>query len=82
MGVEQPNNNQFWPLYGATVYDSTAGDYISFTGHRAQFVGAWALTFGFGTPATLSVVFRVFADDTKPSAQEFMTVIRADPSAI
>lgn len=81
-GIGQPNNNQFWRIYGASVYDSVAGDYINFTGHRAQFVDAWALTFGFGVQASLSVVMRIFADDSKPSDQLFMTLVRADPSAI
>lgn len=82
MGIGQPNNQQFWHIYGASVYDEVAGDYISFTGHRAQFVDAWTLAFGFGTAATLAVVMRIFADDSKPSSQLFMTLVRADPSAI
>ena len=81
-GIGQPNNQQFWHLYGASVYDNVAGDYINFTGHRAQFVDSWALTFAFGAPASLAVVMRIFADDSKPSDQLFMTLVRADPSAI
>lgn len=82
MGIGQPNNQQYWHVYGASVYDATAGDYVCFTGHRAQFVDAWTLTFGYGTPATLNVVMRLFADSNKPSDQLFMTLVRADPSAI
>lgn len=82
MGIGQPNNQQYWHLYGALVYDETAGDYINFTGHRCQFVDAWTLSFTYGQPATLSVVMRAFADSTKPSDQLFMTIIRADPGAI
>ncbi len=81
-GIGQPNNQQYWHVYGAIVYDETAGDYINFTGHRAQFVDAWTLTFAYGTPSTLAVTMRCFADTAKPADQLFVTVIRADPSAI
>lgn len=82
MGIGQPSNQQYWHLYGALVYDEAAADFINFTGHRCQFVEAWTLTFGFGVPATLAVIFRVFADSTKPADQLFMTVVRRDPSAL
>lgn len=82
MGIGQPNNQQYWHVYGAIVYDETAGDYINFTGHRAQFVDAWTLTFAYGAPSTLAVTMRLFADSDKPSDQLFMTIVRADPSAI
>lgn len=82
MGIGQPNNQQYWRMYAALVYDETAGDYINFTGHRCQFVDAWTLAFNYGQAATLSVVLRAFADDTKPADQLFMTIVRADPSAI
>lgn len=82
MGIGQPNNQQYWHVYGAVVYDETAGDYISFTGHRCQFVDAWTLTFAHGAPSTLAVTMRAFADSAKPSAQTFMTIVRADPSAL
>ena len=81
-GIGQPNNQQYWHVYGAVVYDETAGDYINFTGHRVQFVDAWTLTFAYGSPSTLAVTMRCFADTNKPADQLFMTVIRADPSAI
>jgi len=54
MGIGQPNNNQYWHVYGAAVYDSVAGDYINFTGHKMQFVDAWTLSFAFGDPSTFS----------------------------
>jgi len=82
MGIGQPKNQQFWRLYGALVYDETAGDYFCFTGHKAQFVDAWTIAFNYGVPSTLAVTMRVFADDSKPSDQLFMTLVRADPSAI
>lgn len=82
MGIGQPNNQQYWHVYGALVYDETAGDYINFTAHRCQFVDAWTLTFAYGSPSTLAVTLRTFADSAKPASQLFMTLVRADPSAI
>lgn len=82
MGIGQPNNQQYYHYYFVSVYDETAGDYIAVTAHRAQFVDAWEIAYTYGQPATLGVTFRAFADDSKPSAQLFATVIRADPSAI
>lgn len=82
MGVGQPNNNQYWHVYGASVYDEVAGDYICFTAHRCQFVESWEIAFAYGEPATIGVTIRAFADTTKPADQLFLTLIRADPSAI
>jgi len=82
MGIGQPNNQTYWRVYGAVVYDETAGDYLNFTGHRMQFVDAWNISFAYGQPASMGVVMRCFADTTKPADQLFMTIIRADPSAI
>lgn len=82
MGIGQPNNQQYWQVYGALVYDETAGDYINLTLHRCQFVDGWPLAFNYGQPATYAVVIRAFADSNKPADQLFMTVVRADPSAI
>lgn len=81
-GIGQPNNQQYYHYYFPVVYDETAGDYLAVTAHRAQFVDAWEIAFPYGNAATLGVVFRAFADDTKPAAQLFATIIRADPSAI
>ncbi len=82
MGIGQPNNQQYYHYYFPVVYDETAGDYIAVTAHKAQFVDAWEIAFSYGTPATLGVIFRAFADSSKPADQLFATVIRADPSAI
>lgn len=82
MGIGQPNNQQFWHYYFPVVYDEAAGDYLAVTAHRAQFVDAWEISFTYGTPATVGVIFRCFADSTKPADQLFATIIRADPSAI
>lgn len=82
MGIGQPNNQQYWHVYGASVYDVVAADYICFTGHRAQFVEAWEIAFDYGNPATIGVTMRIFADPTKPSDQLFLTIVRGDASAI
>lgn len=82
MGIGQPNNQQYWHVYAASVYDETAGDYVAFTGHKSQFVDAWTLAFSYGEPATLAVTMRVFADSDKPSDQLFLTIVRGDASAI
>jgi hypothetical protein len=82
MGIGQPNNQQFYHYYLVSVYDETAGDHITVTAHKAQFVDAWEIGFTYGEPATIGMTFRAFADDTKPAAQLFATIIRADPSAI
>lgn len=82
MGIGQPDNNQYYHVYGASVYDTVAGDYICFTGHKCQFVEAWEISFAYGEPSTIGVTLRVFADSDKPSDQLFLTIIRADPSAI
>jgi hypothetical protein len=82
MGIGQPNNQQYYHCYFPVVYDETVGDYVAVTAHKAQFVDAWEIAFAFGTQATLGIIFRAFADSSKPADQLFATVIRADPSAI
>ena len=82
MGIGQPDNDLYYRYYFVSVYDETAGDHITVTAHKAQFVDAWELGFTYGEPATLGVTLRAFAEDTLPAAQLFATVIRADPSAI
>lgn len=82
MGIGQPDNNQWYHYYFVSVYDKDTGDHITVTAHKAQFVEAWEIAFTYGEPATLGVTIRAFADDSLPAAQQFATVIRADPSAI
>lgn len=82
MGIGQPNNNQYYHYYFVNVYDESTGDYLAVTCHKAQFVDAWEIAYTYGQPATINVVLRAFADTTKPAAQLFATILRADPSAI
>jgi len=83
MGIGKINNNQFWMVYLPKVYDEDAPDYVAFQLHRAQFVDAWSISMTSGEPWSLSGVrIRGYADETKPTAQQFATVIRLDDSAI
>jgi len=82
MGIGQPNNQQYYRYYLVSVYEDSTGDHLTVTAHKAQFVDAWEISFTYGEPATVGMIFRAFADDTLPAAQQFATIIRADPSAI
>lgn len=82
LGIGQINNNRYYRVYLPKVYDSDAGDYVSFTLHKCQFVEAFQLNFAYGAPWTFGARVRAYANDTLPDAQLFATVIRADPSAL
>lgn len=83
MGIGPINNNAFYHIYLPKVYDEATGDFVTITLHRAQFVGAWTLAMPSGNKWMLGGISAwALADDTKPSAQSFATVIRADPSAL
>ena len=82
MGIGQPNNQKYFRVYFPLVYDEDAGDYVSVSGQRCQFVDSWQITYAFGEPATMGVTLRMFADDSLPREQLFATIIRADPSAV
>lgn len=75
-------NSQFWHLFFSRVYDSEAGDYVSFTGHRAKFVEATPLGMPYGNVWNISVTFKLFADRSKPRGQRFGTFVRWDPSVL
>ena len=82
LGIGIIDNSKYYYVYFASIYDPNAGDYVNFTGHRVQFTQAWTLTFTYGQPATVAIQASCFADTDKPDAQQFATVIRADPSSI
>lgn len=82
VGVGIIDNSKYFYLYFASVYDQTTGDYLNFTAHRVQFTSAWQWAFVYGQPATFTIQASLFADNDKPSAQQFATIIRADPSSI
>lgn len=82
MGLGEIDNNTYFLSFFSKVYDQDAGDFVSVTGHRCQFVDVWEIAMNYGAPWTLGVRFRMYADSTKPAAQRFATVIRYDPSAL
>lgn len=76
------DNSKIYRVYMPKVYDETAGDYVSITIHRGKFVSGGEWTFTFGNAWTLPVTLWGLADEAKPAAQQFATVVRADFSAI
>ena len=83
MGIGAINNNEYYKVYLPKVYDEDTGDWVSITIHRAKFVDAWTINMPSGDKWTMTgITIWGLADDTKPSAQTFATVIRADPSAL
>ena len=82
-GLGKINNNQYWMVYAPKVYDETAGDFVIIHLHRAKFVDAFTINMPFGDSWNISgIKLRAFADTTKPSAQQFATIVRSDPSVI
>jgi len=83
MGLGPINNNVFYHVYLPKVYDEVEGDYVIIHLHRVQFVDAWTLAMPSGDKWTLGgIAAWGLSDDSKPSAQQFATVIRYDPSAL
>jgi hypothetical protein len=83
MGLGSINNTLRYRVYMAKVYDDAVGDYLNITLHKAKFVDAWTLNFRYGDSWNLTgLKIRAFARDTLPSAQQFATIVRADPSAV
>lgn len=83
VGIGQINNNRYYMAYCPKVYDPDTGDYVLFHLHRCQFVDAWTINMKSGEPWTISgLKLRAFADENKPAASLFATIVRADVSAI
>ncbi len=82
MGIGIIDNNAYIMSFFSKVYDEDTGDFVSVTGHRCQFVDVWEMAMTYGAPWTLGVRLRMYADDTKPTDQQFATVIRLDPSLV
>jgi len=83
MGLGVINNARRFRVYMPKVYDEDTGDYIAWTLHKCKFVDAWQLGFRYGQPWQITnIKVYAYARDTLPSAQQFATVIRADPSAL
>lgn len=79
-GIGEVNQQDFHMLFFSRVYDPDVDDWVSFTGHRAQFQQSGALQMRYGEPWIVGITARLFADTTKPSDQRFATVVRFDPS--
>lgn len=81
-GIGQIDNTLDYYIYFPSIYDPNTGDFLTVTLFNAQFTLAWAMSFTYAQPATVTIQATGFADPTKPSAQLFGSIIRADPSAI
>lgn len=82
-GIGGISNTQFYHFYTPKVYDDVAGDFVAVHLHRAKFVEAFTLNMRSGEPWMVEGVrIRAYADETKPAAQRFGSIIRADASAL
>lgn len=81
VGIGQIDNTKDYYIYFPSIYDPNTGDYLSVTLFNAQFTLAWAMSFTYAQPATVTIQATGFADPGKPAAQLFGSIIRADPSA-
>ena len=83
VGIGQINNAVAYHVYAPKVYDEDSGDLLIFNLHKANFVDAWTIDFKYGDSWTITgIKLRAYADDTKPAAQLFGTIVRHDPSAL
>jgi hypothetical protein len=79
VGIGSINNNRHFMVYASKVYDDDTGDYLLFHLHKAKPVDAWTIGMGVDGWKIAGLKFRAFADETKPAASKFGTMIRADP---
>jgi len=82
VGIGTIDNNQFWMVYAPKVYNDEVGDYLLVHLHKCQIVNVGALNMAYGSPWNQQITFRAFADTTKPSVQQFGTIIRSDASVL
>lgn len=82
MGMGVFDNTQYWMVYAPRVYSDDAGDYLTVHLHKCQFVNPGPLQMRYGEPWIQSFTLRAFADTTKPSTQQFGTLIRFDRSVL
>lgn len=81
-GLGVVDNSKYYKVYLPKVYDEAAGDYVCITGHRCKFASTGDWTMSYGNVWTLPVTIWLLADETKPAAQQFATVVRADASVL
>lgn len=83
VGIGAINNNRYYMAYAPRVYDPDTGDYLLFHLHRAQFVDAWTINMRGGEAWNVTgLKLRAFADESKPAASMFGTIVRADPGSV
>ena len=83
IGIGAINNTKKWHVYMPKVYDEDTGDYVLVHLHIAKFVDAWTIDMRAGEPWQLTgIKLWAFADDLKPAAQKFGTIIRSDASVL
>ena len=83
VGIGGITNTKFYHVYAPKVYDDVTGDLLIFNLHKAKFVDAWTIETKYGEPWKITgVKLRAYADSTKPAAQRFGVIVRADPSEI
>lgn len=81
-GLGPVNNNIYWHCWAPKVYDESVGDYIGLQLHKCQFVNPFNIAMPFGSPWSTPITLRAFADTSLPSAQQFVTLVRADISVL
>ncbi|MBU2051387.1 MAG: hypothetical protein KKH61_20760 [Gammaproteobacteria bacterium] len=82
-GLGKINNNQYWHLHAPKVYDEDAGYYVVISLNKTKFVDAWTINMPYGSQWQVTgLKMRAFADTTKPAAQQFGMIMRADAGAI
>ena len=83
VGIGGINNAINYMVYAPKVYNDDAAGWILFHLHRAKFVDAWTLNFNYGESWTLTgLKIRGYADETKPAAARFGTIVRIDDAAL
>lgn len=82
MGIGELPQNQYWHVYMARVYDTSVGDWISWTYHKVQFGAATPIATPYAAPWTIGLRMLVLADASMPREQRFGTWVRWDPSAL
>lgn len=82
-GIGKINNAQAWMVYTPKVYDEDVGDYIWFHLHRCKITDAFTINMPFGSNWQMTGLrLRAYVDSTKPAAQQFGMMGRADASVI
>ena len=81
-GLGVIDNSKYYKIYLPKVYDETAGDYVAITGHRCKFVSGGDWSMSYGNVWSCPIAIWLLADESKPAAQQFATVIRSDLSVL